>query len=476
MKNKILLSLAVSALPIISTNGAVPSWPQFRGVNATGVAADAKPPEKFGPGVNEAWQIDLPYAPSSPCIWDDHIFVTVFDDKKLQVRDYSRSTGENNWARGFSVPMFEEFHQTEGSPAASTPATDGKHVVVYFGSFGLACMDFYGNELWVKPMPAAQTSGGFGSGTSPIIVGKTVILARDQIANSVIMAFDIETGKKLWETARSDSPTSYSTPVVWKKNGRTDIVMAGSLLMKGYDAEKGTERWTVRGLPSFTCPTPAVTEDMIFFSGWSPGKADSPWPSWASTVEKSDKDKDGKISVDEYEGGPVWFKSQDADGDGFITKKDWDQIQGLMNKGENVLLAVKPGGAGDVTESNVAWKATRGLPYVPSALHYDGRVYIIKDGGMVSSFDAKTGEAKYAQERIDATGNYYASPVAADGRIFVASQNGRVTVFKAGGLKPEIVHHADFKEKIPATMALIGENIYLRTQTKMYSFGPKAKK
>src|SRR6185295_9262758 len=99
------------------------------------------PPEKFGPKENVLWQIDLPYSPSSPIIWGDHIFVTTFDDRKLQLRDYRRSDGESNWARGYSVPVLEEFHQTEGSPAASTPATDGKVVVAYFGSFGLACCD-----------------------------------------------------------------------------------------------------------------------------------------------------------------------------------------------------------------------------------------------------------------------------------------------------------------------------------------------
>lgn len=470
---KLLLTIAVAAtLPSVR---AAANWPQFRGPNATGVSSDAKPPSKFGLGENVVWDIDLPYSPSSPCVWEDHIFVTTFDGGKLQLRDYNRSDGENRWARAFAVPALEEFHQSEGSPAASTPATDGKCVVTYFGSFGLACTDFEGNELWVQSMPPAQTAGGFGSGTSPIIVGNTVILCRDQMANSTIQAFDIATGKKLWNTARADSPTSYTTPVVWKKNGRTDIVVAGSLYMKGYDPATGAQRWTMGGLPSFTCPTPAVTDELIFFAGWSPGKADSPWPKWESTLEQYDKNKDGKISADEY-GNSAWFRSQDVDGDGFITKADSDQVMNLMAKGENVLIAVKPGGEGDLSEKNVAWKATRGLPYVPSALYYDGRVYIVKDGGMVSCYDAKTGDAKYVQERIDAGGSYYASPVAADGRVFFASQNGRVTVIKAGGDKPEIVHHADFKEKIPATMALVGENIYLRTQTKMFSFGPKPKK
>jgi outer membrane protein assembly factor BamB len=188
-----------------------------------------------------------------------------------------------------------------------------------------------------------------------------------------------------------------------------------------------------------------------------------------------DKDKDGKISEQEYGSGKAWFRSQDIDNDGFITANDWKNIQSLIDQGENTLLAVKAGGSGDVTQTNVVWKATRGLPYVPSALCHDGNVYIVKDGGMLSCFDAKTGEARYLQERIDANGSYYASPVLADGRIFLASLSGRVTVVKAGGAKPEILHQVDFHERIPATMAIVDDKIYLRTQTKIYAFGSKEK-
>src|SRR5207247_60165 len=106
-----------------------------------------------------------------------------------------------------------------------------------------------------------------------------------------------------------------------------------------------------------------------------------------------------------------------------------------------------------------------------SPLYYNGRIYLLKDGGMVSSFDAKTGKPFYTQERLDAIGNYYASPVAADGRIYVASLNGRVTVFKAGGEKPEILRQADFGERIAATPALVGKNLYLRAATMLCAFG-----
>ena len=134
-------------------------------------------------------------------------------------------------------------------------------------------------------------------------------------------------------------------------------------------------------------------------------------------------------------------------------------------------LAVKSGGRGEITDSHAAWKANRGLPYVPSPLFYQSRVYLLKDGGMVSCLDAKNGTPFYTQERLGAIGSYYASPVAADGRIYAASLDGKVTVFKAGGEKPEVLHQAEFRERIAATPALVGQRLYVRTQTKLYAFG-----
>ena len=147
------------------------------------------------------------------------------------------------------------------------------------------------------------------------------------------------------------------------------------------------------------------------------------------------------------------------------------RLKAMMAKGENVLVAVKPGGKGVLTESQVAWKQTRGLPYVPSPLYYRDRVYLVHDGGIVSSFDAQDGAAVLSAGALDAIGSYYASPVAADGRIYVASLNGRVTVLAAGGEPPKILHHADFGERISATPALVGNTLYLRTATALYAFG-----
>ena len=167
-----------------------------------------------------------------------------------------------------------------------------------------------------------------------------------------------------------------------------------------------------------------------------------------------------------------YWRGVDANRDGKYTKEDWEIRNACNARAENLLIAVTPGGAGDISASHVAWKYRQGLPYVPSPLFYDGRIYFVRDGGLMSSLDPQTGAPHYAQERLTgALGSYYASPVAADGRIYLASLLGKLTVVKAGGDKPEILHQADFGERILATPALVGERLYLRTTTKLWAFG-----
>ncbi|MBI2924769.1 MAG: PQQ-binding-like beta-propeller repeat protein [Verrucomicrobia bacterium] len=469
---KLTCTVVLAAFAATSTFAGSPAWPMFRGPNGSGVSTTAKPPVKFGPKEAVLWQVDVPWSPSSPCVWGERIYLSTFADGQLQTRAYRRADGKLLWTRVAPHETLEEYHQTAGSPASATPATDGKRVVSYFGSSGLVCYDVNGKELWQRRLPVAKTSGNFGSGTSPFITGDRVILNRDLTAGSSILAVSLKTGKKLWETPRPDSPTSYGTPILWRHDGLTEIVMAGSISLKTYAPSTGAERWLVRGLPCATCTTPVLGGEMLFFAGWGPGKADAPMPNWEGFIEKQDKNRDGWLSAEEVEGGVSALKAYDMDDNGKLERTDWNAIEDMLKRGENSLLAIKPGGKGDVTATHVAWKFERGLPYVPSPLYYQGRVYLVKDGGMMSSLDAKTGQAIYTQERLkDADGTYYASPVAADGRIYVTSLNGKLTVVKAGGDKPEILHQADFGEHISATPALVEDNLYLRTQTKLYAIG-----
>jgi len=472
MKPYLLLAV-ITTSTAYKLHGAAASWPAFRGPNCSGVARDARPPIKIGPTNSVLWKIQVPWSPSSPCIWDDQIFLTTFTDDELQTRCYRREDGKLTWFRGIKPDKFETFHRSENSPAASTPATDGQSVVSYFGSFGLVCYDRQGKELWRHKLPVALSGGSYGTGASPLIAGNLVVVNRDQDQESSLLAVDLRTGKTAWEAPRPDAHGSFGTPIMWRNQDIEEVVMPGSLRLKGYELKTGKEDWSIDGLAAFVCTTPVLGEGLLFFAAWSDGKADDPWPTWEKFLEQNDKNKDGVVALDEFAtASRDFYRGLDLNRDGKIDKAEWDQIQVAIAKSENVLVAVKPGGQGDISRTHVAWKCTRGLPYVASPLFYNDRIYLIKNGGMISSLDAKTGSPFYSQERLDAEGSYYSSPVAADGRIYIASSPGKLTVVKAGGDKPEILHQTEFGERIFATPALVGNNLYLRTQTSLYAFGP----
>ncbi len=447
------------------------AWPQFRGPNCSGVAPDAKPPVAISPTNGVLWKIDMLWSPSSPCVWGDSIFLTTFNAGGLETRCYARRSGSLLWSRAIKPERLEIFHGTEGSPAAATPATDGGRVVSYFGSFGFVCYDFTGKELWRHPLPVALSGGGFGSGTSPIIAGNRVLLNRDQDQNSSLLALDLATGKTLWETPRPDAAGSFGTPIVWDNQGVSEIVAPGSVRLKGYELKTGRQRWVFEGVAGYACTTPVTGGGMLFFAAWSPGKADSPWPTWEKFLERNDKNHDGEVTFDEFDPDSRDFmRGMDRNRDGKITAADWKILEAATARAENVMVALKSGVKGELTANNLAWKTTRGLPYVASPLFYARHLYLVKDGGMLSCFDALTGRPAYLQERLDSTGSYYASPVAADGRIYLVSVPGRLTVVQAGGDQLKILHQADFHERIFATPALAGTNLYLRTYSKLYAF------
>src|SRR5215510_15783519 len=191
---KLLLYFA-AGLMVVARAGAVETWwPQFRGPNCSGVSETARPPSAFGPGTNQLWKVAVPGGMSSPVVWKDRIFLTTFDANKLEVHGYARKDGRQLWKQIVPAEKLEEFHSTEGSPAASSCVTDGNRVVSYFGSFGLICHDFAGKELWRHPLPLAQTAGGFGTGSSPTLAGGLVVVNRDMEKQCSLLAVDLKTG------------------------------------------------------------------------------------------------------------------------------------------------------------------------------------------------------------------------------------------------------------------------------------------
>lgn len=413
----------------------------------------------------------MPWSPSSPVVWGDAIFLTTLEDGELQVRAHAVADGALLWKRGLRPAALEEHHRADGSPAASSPATDGRHVVSYFGSFGLICHDPRGRELWRRPLPVAESGGKFGTGTSPVIAGDRVLLNRDVYQGSALLCLDLATGRTLWEAPRPEAAGSFGTPVVWDAAGEAQVVVAGTAQLKGYALASGEERWVVRGVAGVVCTTPVVGDGLLYFGAWSPGQADAPRQPWEEFLKRNDRNGDGVVDLEEIDvARRDYLRGLDRNRDGRFTREDWDLLKEGDARAENVLIAVRPGGRGDIGETHVAWKYRRALPYVPSPLFHAGRLYFVRDGGQLSCLDARTGEPVYAQERLGPTGNYYASPVLAGDRMYFASLAGRFVVVRAGGAKPEILHQADFGARILATPAIVGERLYVRTATDLWAF------
>jgi biotin operon repressor len=372
MKASIVLAvLGLLASAGMAADGPL-AWPQFRGPNGSGVADGQKPPVELGVDKNVTWKVPVPSGLSSPIVAGDKLVITAFDEGKLYTIAYRRSDGKEAWRAEAPARQLESYHKTEGSPASSTSATDGERIVSYFGSCGLFGYDLSGQQLWKMELPPAVMTGEFGSGVSPIIVDGTVVRVRDQMTDPKIIALDAATGSVKWETKRL-SRASYCTPIVWDTPAGKEIVAAGHARMIGYELKTGAEKWSFSDVPSACCSSPVIADGLLFFAGGSTGPEDKEMqiPPFDAMLKVLDTDKDGVISRAEgekaFEG---FFDNQDPNKDGKITRDEWDAIIKFFSEGKNAAFALKPGGAGDVTESHVIWKTAKGLPYIPSALAY----------------------------------------------------------------------------------------------------------
>lgn len=300
MKRSLLsASLTVIAVTALAIDTSLP-WPRFRGPNGSGVAESGKPPVEFGPEKNVKWKVPAPAGLSSPIIVGDKLVITAFEGDKLYTIAYHGKDGKEAWREQAGAKQLEAYHQTEGSPAASTPATDGERIVSYFGSCGLVCYDLAGKELWKFEMPPATIAGEFGSGVSPVIVDGIVVLVRDEKTEPKILALDAATGSVKWERKRQ-SPTSYCTPVVWDTPAGKQVAAGGHARMIGYDLKTGAEKWSVAGLPSTCTPSPVIAGDTLFFAGWAPSADDKDFkmPNFDEILKQGDTDGDGALSREE---------------------------------------------------------------------------------------------------------------------------------------------------------------------------------
>ena len=451
-------------------------WPQFRGPNASGVSEETNLPVEFGPSRNVVWKTALPPGHSSPSIAGDKIFVTAFEGDKLFTIAMRRDNGRILWRREAPRPRKEIVERPANSPVSATPVSDGQNVYVFFQDFGLLAYGPDGNELWRMPLGPFNTP--FGHGSSPILTGDTLLMNIDQDVNSFLLAIDKKNGRVLWRTERPHAQRGYATPVLYQPTGTgLQVLVAGSYRLTAYDVKTGKEVWWIRRLPWQVKPTPVLADGIVYFVTFSaesdPGEQEIV-ASFEEALAKLDLNKDGKLSKQEVVDPRVKARFEeylDLDDSGYLEERDWKQFQ-ERRQGESSVWAYRLGGQGDVTERNFLWKNPRSPPNVPSPLFYRGVLYTLKEGGILTSFNAKTGEIVKQARLRGALGEYFASPVGADGKIYAISEEGKAAVIQAGAQWEQLGVN-DLQDGCKATPAIVDGKLYIRTYGMLYCFARK---
>ena len=439
------LILAFIFLGVGVTAARAQNWPQFRGPGATGVSEGQAKPVKWDASTsqNVRWKTPIPgLSHSSPVVWGNKVFVTtavnsvkdetrfglygevepVKDDPRhaWKVFAIDKSTGQILWERTAYEGIPKVKRHPKSSHAASTPATNGKYLIANFGSEGLYAYDLNGKLLWKQDLGVLDAGWFYDVdyqweyGSSPVIYKNLVIIQADIQKNSFIAAYDIVTGKQVWKTFREEIP-SWGSPTVYEGKLRAELITVGPKAIRGYDPLTGKELWKLGPMSEITTPTPFVAHDLIFVtSGYAPIQ-------------------------------PIYV--------------------------------IRPGGNGDLTlkdgkESSdfIAWSKQRGGPYMPTPIAYGELLYTCSNQGVLTAYNAKTGERVY-QERLGGTGGAFtASPVASDGKLYFSSEDGDVFVVKAGP-KYEFLSKNPVGEVMMATPAISDGLVIVRTISHLFAFG-----
>ena len=462
----------------------IADWPQFRGPNGSGVAeTSAAPPIEFSPSQHLLWKTPIPVGHSSPSVWGDRVFLTSFDKpaKKLELICVSAKNGAILWRHTALAPQIEETHVVS-NPATASPAVDQDLVYAYFSSYGVRAFDRNGKPQWDTPLPMPKTH--HGSGASPMLVGGLLIVNHDAMQGGYLLALNRSTGKEVWKRMYPESGRveSYSTPIAW----RDQLILHRAGVVEGYKTSDGSPLWSI---PENTsgASTPVASDDVIFVSSWNNlGEEDQrpALPDYAVMLKKYDKNGDGSIGESEFpddlkftarpglDAVPnsqnfVAFQTVDRNQDGIVQEAEWEAFRNSVRTmaSDHGLLALRLTGG----KPSLIWRENSSIPEVPSPLLYKGRLFLIRNGGVVTCLDAATGKLIY-RARNGAPGAYFASPIAAAGRIYLASSEGVVTVLSSDGDQLKVLARDELGEEIVATPAISGKAIFVRTTSNLYAF------
>jgi outer membrane protein assembly factor BamB len=417
--NRLVCTLSASVVAVAAVSAE--NWPQWRGPQLNGVSAEKGLPTKWTPEENIAWKLAMPSRTgATPIIWNNHVFLNVALQEKegdLELWAVDRGKGTVMWKKPLSGGNTMMRKQNMSSPS---PVTDGTTVWVMTGTGILKAFDFKGEELWLRDIQKDYGAFGlnWGYASSPLLhqgsLYVQVLHGMKTDDPSYILKIDGKSGKTIWRVERPtnairESPDSYTTPALLRHGSQTEIVITGGDVVTGHDPDTGKELWRMNGLNPENIPSYRIIASPLVAGG---------------------------LII-----APTRVKP---------------------------MLAIKPGGSGDITESHKVWSFDRG-PDVPTPVSDGKLLYIVGDSGVVYALDVKTGEPVYGPERLK-PGTYSASPVLADGKIYVTSEDGVTSVFAAGP-KFELIAENAMNEYTLSSVAVSGGQIFLRTAGHLYAIG-----
>ena len=411
-------------------------------------------------------------------------------DETVSLMAFDAQTGMKLWQRDWPTGPLAEVHKTN-SQASATPAADAERVYFYFSTLGLITVDARtGADVWREQLPTPFFVFKWGPGMSPVLYRDLLLFCQDDDLFPAFYAFDKATGKLRWKDDRLDMAVNYSHPVICTADGRDDIVVGGTGMLVGYDPESGKRRWFAKTLLRNIKTTPVVADGVIYISLQSGGIANQ----WLASVDRAvTGNSDGKLNKSEMQAfvgklpiPEAFFKKTfdrgDLNRDGFLEGRELDaaflhpdNFAGAdftantpTTSAEEFILAVRGGGTGDVTKTHVLWKhATKYTDHIVSPLVSEGRMFLLKEGGITTVFDITTGESLRGAKRVGAGGSYFASPVLGDGKIYLGGDNGTVVVLKNSPDYEELARN-DLGDNVIATPAIAGDALFIRTRTKLF--------
>jgi outer membrane protein assembly factor BamB len=466
-------------------------WSQFRGPNCSGISQETKAlPVTFSATENVRWSVDAGDGVGGAVVAAGRVFVSgMTGAETVSLFAFDAATGKKLWQRDWPTGKLAEVHKTN-SQASATPAADAERCYMYFSTLGLVTVDAAtGADVWSQKLPTPFFVFKWGPGMSPVLYQDLVLFVQDDDLFPAFYAFDRATGKLRWKDDRLDMAVNYSHPVICTAAGRDDIVVAGTGMLVGYDPATGKRRWFAKTLLRNIKTTPVVEGDIIYISLQSGGIANQ----WLASVDRATTgNSDGKLNKSEMQAFvgemPIpeaffnkVFGRGDLNKDGFLEGRELDvafmhpdnfagadfTANTRESAAEEFILAVRGGGEGDVTKSHLLWKhPTKYTDHIVSPFVAGGRMFLLKEGGISTVFDLKNGESLRGAKRVGSGGNYFASPVAGDGKIYLAGENGTVVVLKNDATYEELARN-DVGESIIATPAIAGGSLFIRTRTKL---------